>query len=48
MPTPITHLCLALPCYQIDEHNILKTNEVILMKIGTSGPQRKGKKRGQA
>jgi len=32
-------------CYQNCEHNILKTNEPILMPSGRSGPQAKGMKR---
>jgi len=32
-------------CYQIDEHDILKTIEPILMPVGTSRPRDKGVKR---
>ena len=32
-------------CYQICEHDILKTNELILLETGTSGPRGKGTKR---
>jgi len=32
-------------CYQNCEHDILKTNEPILMQIGTSGPRGEGVKR---
>jgi len=32
-------------CYQTCEQDVLKTNEGILMPIGTSGPRGKGMKR---
>jgi len=31
--------------YRTCEHGILKTNELVLMQIGTSGPQDRGRKR---
>ena len=32
-------------CHQTCEHDVLKTNEAILMPIGTTGPRRRGMKR---